>query len=175
MSYPPATPPEGYNPYEEDPFPETEAVQPPPPPPPSPTPPSSPPPPPPAAPAGYPFGGPEQSSPAPNLPPPPGGALPGSAPGYGYVYAPSQAAEKNGTASAALILGILSIVLCVTILLSVPMGIIAIVLGVKGRRFASEGRATNGGSAVGGIITGSIGAALGVFSWFILFLAIVTG
>ena len=86
----------------------------------------------------------------------------------------SGVAEKNGTASAALILGILSIVLCVTLLLSVPLGIIAIVLGVKGRRFASEGRATNGGSAVGGIITGSIGAALGVFSWFILFLAIVT-
>src|SRR5699024_1799691 len=126
MSYPPATPPEGYNPYEEDPFPETEAV-PPPPPPPSVTPT---PPPPPTSPAGYPFGGPEQGSPAPNLPPPPSGAVPGSAPGYGYVYTPSQVAEKNGTASAALILGILSIVLCVTLLLSVPLGIIAIVLGV---------------------------------------------
>ena len=91
------------------------------------------------------------------------------------MYSPSQIAEKNGTASAALILGILSIVLCATLLLSVPMGIIAIVLGIKGRRYASEGRATNGGSAVGGIITGSIGAALGVFSWFIVFLAIVTG
>src|SRR5690625_363179 len=173
MSYPPATPPEGYNPYEEDPFPETEAV-PPPPPPPSVTPPSSPPPPPPTSPAGYPCGGPEQGSPAPNLPPPPSGAVPGSAPGYGYVYTPSQVAEKNGTASAALILGILSIVLCVTLLLSVPLGIIAIVLGVQGRRLARDGPATHGGSAVGGIITGSIGAALGVFSWFILFLAIVT-
>lgn len=174
MSYPPATPPEGYNPYEEDPFPETEPVQPPPPPPVTP-PSTTPPPPPPAAPAGYPFGGPEQGTPAPNLPPPPSGPAPGSAEGYGYVYSPSQIAEKNGTASAALILGILSIVLCATLLLSVPMGIIAIVLGIKGRRYASEGRATNGGSAVGGIITGSIGAALGVFSWFIVFLAIVTG
>ncbi len=174
MSYPPATPPEGYNPYEEDPFPETEPVQPPPPPPVTP-PSTTPPPPPPAAPAGYPFGGPEQGTPAPNLPPPPSGPAPGSAAGYGYVYSPSQIAEKNGTASAALILGILSIVLCATLLLSVPMGVIAIVLGIKGRRYASEGRATNGGSAVGGIITGSIGAALGVFSWFIVFLAIVTG
>lgn len=101
--------------------------------------------------------------------------MPGGAPGYGYVYSPSQTAEKNGTATASLILGILSIVLCVTLLLSVPMGILAIILGVKGRKHASEGLATNGGAAVGGIITGSIGAALGVFSWFILFLAVVTG
>src|SRR5690625_3217175 len=142
MSYPPATPPEGYNPYEEDPFPETEAV-PPPPPPPSVT---LLPPPPPTSPSGFPFGGAEQASPAPNLPAPPSGAVPGSAPGYGYVYSPSQVAEKNGTASAALILEILSIVLCVTLLLAVPLGIIAIVLGVQGRRLARDGPATHGGS-----------------------------
>ncbi|PZS34217.1 MAG: hypothetical protein DLM59_05195 [Pseudonocardiales bacterium] len=43
---------------------------------------------------------------------------------------------------------------------SVPLGIIATVFGVKGRRLAAQGQATNPGQAQAGIILGSIGLVL---------------
>jgi hypothetical protein len=50
-----------------------------------------------------------------------------------------------------MILGIVGLVCCS------PAGIAALVLGLQGRRKVQEGRATNGGQALAGIILGSIG------------------
>lgn len=156
MPYPPATPPGGYNPYEDDPFPQ---------PPPQEEVPL------PAAPPGYPFGGAvEQPQPVvdhPPVGPPPVGHVP-------VAYIPAGAADKNGMGTGALVVGIASILLCVTLAISLPLGILAVILGVKGRGYAIEGRATNQGVATGGIITGSIGAGLGALGWLLLLIIATT-
>ena len=92
----------------------------------------------------------------------PGQAYPGPPPGWqGYGYGP---ALKNGPGTAALTLGIIA--LCIFwvpflyLVVSVPCGVIAIVQGSKGRRFAAAGWATNGGKAKAGVICGVIALVL---------------
>lgn len=75
------------------------------------------------------------------------------------LYGAPLTATRNGLGTAALVLGILSIVPLA--LLIVP-AILAIVFGGVGRRRVRRGEATNGGAALAGIICGSIGLALGV-------------
>lgn len=157
MSYPPSTPPGGYNPYETGddaevppvpPAPEVaaqetgQAPQPPP---------------------GYPLDPP----PTQHWQPPQPGQAPSSAPFQappaGQAPAPWQlTGPKNGLGTAALITGILSIVLCWTLLFSIPLAIAAVITGVKGRAAAAQGQATNDGVATAGLITGIVGAVLGV-------------
>lgn len=156
MPYPPATPPGGYNPYEDEPFPDPPQEE-------APLP---------TAPPGYPFGGSlVQPPPAvdhhPPVGPPPVGHVP-------VAYIPAGADAKNGMGTGALIVGIGSILLCITLVISLPLGILAVILGVKGRGYATEGRATNQGVATGGIITGSIGAGLGVLGWLLLLIIVTT-
>jgi len=66
----------------------------------------------------------------------------------------------------ALGLGIASIVTVLVpylyLLTSLVGGIVAIVLGVQGRRLAARGLATNRSQATGGVVLGSIGLALGL-------------
>lgn len=89
------------------------------------------------------------------MPPPPGGFpqqpwTPGPPPGVG-------AAPGNNLAIAALVVGILSMFICW------PAGLVAIGLGIAGLR-ASRGLPDQKGKglAIGGIVTGAIGALLGV-------------
>ncbi|MGW5343004.1 DUF4190 domain-containing protein [Streptomyces sp. HUAS TT3] len=84
-------------------------------------------------------------------------------PGYpGYApYAPYGGQPRNGFGVTALVLGILSVVGCITSLLAIGIGIGAVVFGALGRGKARRGEATNGGVALAGIITGAIGIALG--------------
>lgn len=67
------------------------------------------------------------------------------------------AQPDNGNGLWALILGILSL-----LFFGILTGIPAIVLGVKGRRKAADGKATNGGQALAGIILGVVSIALTV-------------
>jgi hypothetical protein len=68
----------------------------------------------------------------------------------------------NGTATAALVLGILSVLFAIFFFpLGILLGIVAIVLGVMGRGQAKRGLATNGGAATGGLVTGVVGVLLG--------------
>ncbi|MEU6810671.1 DUF4190 domain-containing protein [Streptomyces sp. NPDC046831] len=121
--------------------------------------------------AGFPppaFGAPAGES---AVPPPPiaptGPAAPG---GYGYPAYPQgygwpgmPMARQNGMGTAAMVLGILSCCLfCLYGVVSVVLGILAIVFGVKGRRKAERGEADNHGQAQAGLITGVIGLILGV-------------
>ncbi len=78
-------------------------------------------------------------------------------------------AEKNGMGTAALVLGIVSFFLG-----GLVTAIIAIVLGHQGRKAATQGRATNGGSATAGMVLGIIATVL--FSALILvYIAAVVG
>jgi hypothetical protein len=112
--------------------------------------------------------------PGPGVPPPPvaptGPAAPG---GYGYPsYAPPPgyggwpgmpAQPQNGMGIAAMVLGILSCCLfCLYGVVSVVLGILAVVFGIKGRKRVEQGLADNHGQAQAGLITGIIGIILGV-------------
>jgi hypothetical protein len=100
------------------------------------------------------------------VPPPP--AAPGGYgyPGYpqaGYGWPGMQPAPQNGLGIAAMVLGIVSCTLfCLYGVVSLVTGILAIVFGVKGRRRAEAGVATNHGQAQAGLIMGIIGIILGI-------------
>jgi hypothetical protein len=72
---------------------------------------------------------------------------------------PPSSAPRNGMGTAALVLGIVGLVLLITIVLSplaVPVGIAAVVVGILGRSRARRGEATNQGSATAGIVMGAL-------------------
>ncbi|MFF1304791.1 DUF4190 domain-containing protein [Streptomyces sp. NPDC058307] len=122
---------------------------------------------------GYGYPAPEQGVPASVPPPPIGPEGPGAPVGYGYPSYP-QAPQgyggwappmppQNGMGVAAMVLGILSCALfCMYGVLSLVLGVLAIVFGIKGRKRAERGEATNRGQAQAGFITGIIGTILGV-------------
>jgi Domain of unknown function (DUF4190) len=114
-------------------------------------------------------------------PPPPGPDQPGqpgqpSQPGQppygGYppptppVYTPPPSAPNSSGATASLVLGIASLVLC-----GLFTGIPAIILGVKARRQVRESNGQVGGDglALGGIITGVIGTLM----WLLVYAFVV--
>ncbi|MFG2886832.1 DUF4190 domain-containing protein [Streptomyces sp. NPDC048297] len=125
----------------------------------------------------------------PTVPPPP--VAPAAPSGYGYPAYPSYPhgygqqgypqqgygwsmpmAPQNGMGTAAMVLGILSCVLfCFYGLPSLALGITAVILGVKGKKRADRGEATNRSQAQAGFITGIIGTVLGVAA--VTFYAIV--
>lgn len=74
---------------------------------------------------------------------------------------PNQSSRQNNMAIASLITGILSIPMLCLCYLGVPLAIVAVILGVLGRKKANEEMGGNGaGMALGGIITGLIGFLL---------------
>ncbi|MFE3787603.1 DUF4190 domain-containing protein [Streptomyces goshikiensis] len=89
--------------------------------------------------------------------------------GYGYPGYPGAGAypaygapqPNNSFGVTSLVLGILSVVACVTSVFSVGLGIGAIVFGALGRGRVNRGEATNGGMALAGLILGVIGMVLG--------------
>ncbi|MFD6423828.1 DUF4190 domain-containing protein [Streptomyces sp. NPDC060198] len=75
------------------------------------------------------------------------------------VWAPVPA---NGMGVTAMVLGILSICLFFMWgILSIILGVLALIFGILGRKRAQRGEANNGGQALAGIITGSIGIFVG--------------
>lgn len=75
-------------------------------------------------------------------------------------YGQPPVAPRNGAGIAALILGILSILLSWLLGLGLVPGVIGLVLGVVGLRRARRGRATNRGTALVGVITSVVGIVL---------------
>ncbi|MGK5696710.1 DUF4190 domain-containing protein [Streptomyces sp. URMC 128] len=100
------------------------------------------------------------------VPPPP--VAPGGYgyPGYpqaGYGWPGMPAAPQNGMGVAAMVLGIISCTLfCLYGVVSLVTGILAVVFGIKGRKRAEAGVATNHGQAQAGLIMGIIGIILGI-------------
>jgi hypothetical protein len=98
--------------------------------------------------------------------PPPGGY---GGPPYGWAPVPRRGA---GMATAALVLGIIAIVLCFTAFGGILLGLLAVVLGAVALRRARRGEAEGHGRAVAGVVTGGLGLVLGVvflFVWLAFF------
>lgn len=105
--------------------------------------------------SGYP-GDPGQYPSTPGPYPQPGGYPP---PGYGYGQQPYQR-RGSGMATAAMVLGIIALVLCWTIFGGIILGLIAVILGAIAYRRARRGEADGQGRALAGLITGGIGILL---------------
>ncbi|MFD6419036.1 DUF4190 domain-containing protein [Streptomyces sp. NPDC060194] len=93
--------------------------------------------------------------------------------GYGYGWPGAHGPQpQNGFGIAALVLGIVSVVLFCVWGLGVVLGALALVFGILGRRRANRGQADNGGVALAGIILGAIGAVVSAVFLGFLFWAI---
>jgi hypothetical protein len=86
--------------------------------------------------------------------------------GSGAPVSPSAAAgRRNGIGTAALVIGVVSLVLAVLLIfapLAALLGLIAAGLGIAGIMRVNRGIADNRGQAAAGLITGLLGLALGV-------------
>jgi heme/copper-type cytochrome/quinol oxidase subunit 2 len=82
------------------------------------------------------------------------------------------AQPRNGFGVAALVLGLLAVVLSWTIIGGLVLGILAVIFGVLGRGRARRGEATNGGFSVAGIVLGAVGVVITIvliaLAWSIL-------
>lgn len=112
----------------------------------------------------------------------PGYGYPGDAgyPGYpGYpvnaAYPLYAAPKSNGFGVTALVLGIISVVGCITSFLAIGIGIAAVVFGALGKGKATRGEADNGGMALAGIILGGIGIVLGALMLLVMFAPFMDG
>jgi len=78
--------------------------------------------------------------------------------GAGYGAAPTARPRRNGMGTAALVVGVVALVLVVLILfapLGAFLGLVALVLGIVGLVRANRGQADNRGQAVAGLVTGA--------------------
>lgn len=103
-------------------------------------------------------------------PPVPGGVAGGYGGPPGAVYYSPQLSQpqSSGAATAALVLGILSIVGFWTFGVGVALGIAAVVLGIIGRKRSNQTGGSSSGRATAGIVTGVLGVLGGL-----LFIAMV--
>jgi hypothetical protein len=85
---------------------------------------------------------------------------PGLRQGAGYGTTPAQ--PRNGFGIAALVLGLLALVLCWTIVGGVVFGIVAVIFGLLGRARTKRGEATNGGVSLAGVVLGIIGLLVAI-------------
>ncbi|MGH3934575.1 MAG: DUF4190 domain-containing protein [Pseudonocardiaceae bacterium] len=77
-----------------------------------------------------------------------------------YGQGPVQ--RRNGFGIAALILGLLALVLSWTIIGGIILGALALIFGVLGRGRAKRGEATNGGMSIAGIVLGVVGLLIAI-------------
>ena len=105
-------------------------------------------------------------------PPQPGQGPPGGYPAPGY---PATRPRRNGMGTAALVLGVVAVVLVLLLLFSpigAFLGLLAVLFGILGLMRANRGEADNRGQAVAGLVTGGIALLFGVFftisvgTWF---------
>ena len=69
---------------------------------------------------------------------------------------------SNGMGLAALVVGVVAVILAVLVFpLGILAGIVALVLGIIGRKRVSRREATNGGQATAGIVTGVLAIVIG--------------
>lgn len=98
-------------------------------------------------------------------PPPPYGApQPYSA---GYAYAAPQ--QGNGLAVAALVLGILSLILSWLLVVDFILAVLAIIFGAVGISTANKRNGAGKGMAIAGLVLGLITIALGIIFWIVVY------
>jgi predicted PurR-regulated permease PerM len=93
------------------------------------------------------------------MPPPP--AYDGGS-GYSGQGGGTLTAPRNGFGIAALVLGILALVLCWTAIGGIVLGVLAVIFAILGIRRANRQEATNKGMAISGLVTGVIGLIIAV-------------
>jgi Domain of unknown function (DUF4190) len=106
---------------------------------------------------------PGQGQPPPGQPPPGGYPAPGGYPPPGGY--PQAAGRRNGVGVAALVIGVVALVLVVLLLFSplgAFLGLVAVVLGIVGLVRANRGEADNRGQAVTGLVTGGLALLIGI-------------
>ena len=78
--------------------------------------------------------------------------------------------DKKGFSIAALVLGIIAIVLCCVWYISIPCGILAIIFGIVGIKSSKKGM------SIAGLITGTVGLVISIIIFIALvFLGMVIG
>jgi Domain of unknown function (DUF4190) len=82
--------------------------------------------------------------------------------GLGPGYSAPLARPRNGFGIAALVLGLLALVLSWTIIGGIIFGITALIFGLLGRARVKRGEATNSGLSVAGVILGLIGLLIAI-------------
>jgi hypothetical protein len=107
---------------------------------------------------------------------PPQGPPPGQGPGWSQAGGyPAATGRRNGMGTAALVLGVVGLVLVVLLLFSplgAFLGLLAVLFGILGLIRANRGEADNRGQAVTGLITGAIALLFGILvtvsvgTWF---------
>ncbi len=114
----------------------------------------------------------------PTQPGQPPGQYPGQPPGQYPGQPPGQypaARRRNGMGTAALVLGVVAVVLVLLLLFSpigAFLGLLAVLFGILGIMRANRGEADNRGQAVAGLVTGAVALLVGVFftisigAWF---------
>jgi hypothetical protein len=102
----------------------------------------------------------------------PGGYPAGGYPQGGY---PAAGGRRNGIGVAALVFGVVALVLVILLLFSplgAQLGLVAVLLGIIGLVRANRGEADNRGQAVAGLVTGGLALLFGIFftisvgTWF---------
>ena len=112
-----------------------------------------------------------RSNPSTSQPPPPGDSGQGHG-GQGAYAGSAPAQPSNGIGIAAMVVGIVALLLCWIPFLGLVLAIVALVLGIVGIRKASRGEATNKGMAITGVVTGGLALLGGILSvLFFLFIA----
>lgn len=71
-----------------------------------------------------------------------------------WGQAPPVGPKRNGLGTAALVVGLLALIFFWTIIGGIVLGLLAVGLGIGGRRRAKRGVADNGGIAVAGLVLG---------------------
>ena len=106
---------------------------------------------------------------------PPYPTQPGPPPGQGAAGYPTARPRRNGMGTAALVIGVVALVLVALILfapLGAFLGLLAMLFGVLGIMRANQGVADNRGQAVAGLVTGGLALVIGIFlaisigTWF---------
>lgn len=108
--------------------------------------------------AAYQPAAPAYPAPAPAYP----ASYPPPAPGYPLQPGGFGTAPRNGLGTAALVLGIIGVVLCWIPVTGWALGILAIIFGGVGMGRAKSGEATNKSAAVAGLILGAVALAIWV-------------
>jgi Domain of unknown function (DUF4190) len=80
----------------------------------------------------------------------------------GYAPPAARAGRTPGRATAALVLGIISIPAALIALLGIVVGVIAIVMGATSRSDIRRNALPGAGTATAGIVLGAIGTLLGI-------------
>lgn len=93
-------------------------------------------------------------------PPQPYGGYPGYG-AYGAGPAGWAPAPNNGLGTAAMVIGIISVVGFCLYGINIILGILALIFGIIGLGRAKRGEATNRGMALAGVILGSVGIVVG--------------